>query len=93
MFYIMNEHLNTLMREWLSGVNGGGFHPYDNQRFYSFVLAVVKSGTTIEQNEYETIIEDCKRENPQLNDLYLERFDFSHFEMFCEISNYMLEAE
>lgn len=77
------------MELWLLQ-NGGNFHPVDEKKFYDFVIEVVKQGVIIEQGLYEEIVDSCKSHNANLNDEYLSRHDFNHFESFCEFGHYIL---
>ena len=77
------------MELWLR-LNGGAFNPCDEERFYEFVFVAVKQNANIEQKEYEEIIRMYGGHNANLNDEYLNRYDFNHFESFYEFGKYIL---
>ena len=87
---IMGPELRELMELWLR-LSGGAFNPCDEQRFYDFVFEAVRRGVAVEQEEYAEIIEMYKAHNANLNDEYLNRYDFNHFESFYEFGKYILE--
>ena len=86
---IMGTELRELMELWLR-LSGGNFNPTDEERFFHFVFETVKQGVFIEQNLYEEIVESCKSHNANLNEEYLSRHDFNHFESYCEFGKYIL---
>ena len=77
------------MELWLR-LNGGAFNPCDEERFYEFVFVAVKQNANIEQEEYEEIIRMYGGHNANLNEEYLNRYDFNHFESFYEFGKYIL---
>ena len=85
----MEPELRELMELWLR-LNGGAFNPCDEERFYEFVFVAVKQNANNEQEEYEEIIRMYGGHNANLNDEYLNRYDFNHFESFYEFGKYIL---
>ena len=86
----MDPELRELMELWLR-LNGGTFNPCDEKRFYDFVFEAVRRGAVVEQEEYEEIIRMYKGYNANLNDEYLNRYDFNHYESFYEFGKYILD--